>query len=394
MPITRNQTSSTNEGEEDTLQRFLHAVASLQACSDEQPRFSVEAEQRQAKAEQRQAKAEQRQAEAEERHRQAEECHLEAMRMAEQREEELRQQIVALKAADRRELATREGTAVQAFWKQSFCEEIDKTLIPPNFKEIVDLHAHLQTFQIQMSEGNDRFSCKLFPGILRGVAMYWMATLPARSIQTFNDLAGSFVSQFAANKVKKLEVIDLFDIKQSRGESLKSYLARFNNATVRVDDLDQKFFVKAFQKGLRAGPFSDTLALRRLSSMEEIRARAKKYVEVEEDQAKRLEVERVYGHEDSKWPAQCQAQATKRQVQKWGRDFMQHFTPLTEKRAQILREICHTSLLEFPLEVKGQIMGKSREDWCDFHRSFGHSTEGCWMLKTQLEKLIQEGHLG
>ncbi|RDX97869.1 hypothetical protein CR513_19309, partial [Mucuna pruriens] len=39
-------------------------------------------------------------------------------------------------------------------------------------------------------------------------------------------------------------------------------------------------------------------------------------------------------------------------------------------------------------------MGLSKEEWCDFHRTLGHSTEGCWTLKTQLEKLVQEGHLG
>ncbi|RDX64712.1 hypothetical protein CR513_56695, partial [Mucuna pruriens] len=135
------------------------------------------------------------------------------------------------------------------------------------FDGIQDPYAHLQAFQAQMyiNNGDDKLSCKLFPGTLRGVA-------------------GSFVSQFVANKIKKLEVIDLFNIKQAKGESLKSYLAQFNNATVRVDDLDQKFFVKAFKKGLRAGPFNDALVLRRPTSMEEIRARAEKHVEVEEDQ--------------------------------------------------------------------------------------------------------------
>ncbi|RDX91100.1 hypothetical protein CR513_26971, partial [Mucuna pruriens] len=73
-----------------------------------------------------------------------------------------------------------------------------------------------------ISGGNGQLSCKLFPGMLRGV-------------------------------VKQLEVADLFDIKQAKGESLKSYLTRFNNATVWVDDPDEKFFVKAFQKELRAG---------------------------------------------------------------------------------------------------------------------------------------------
>ncbi|RDX88249.1 hypothetical protein CR513_30187, partial [Mucuna pruriens] len=238
MPITRNKASSTNEGEEDTLQRLLHAVASLQARSDEH------------------AEAEQRHAEAEERHRLAEERHLDAMRAAKKRKEELRQQIAALRAARERDQEEYEENATQPFWGQPFCREIDETTIPPNFREVVvepfdgsqDPHAYLQAFQTQMyiSGGNDRLSCKLFPGTLRGVAMQWMATLPPKSIQTFKDLASSFLSQFAGNKVKRLEVADLFDIRQAEGESLKNYLARFNNATVRVDDPDQKFFVKAF----------------------------------------------------------------------------------------------------------------------------------------------------
>ncbi|RDY08606.1 hypothetical protein CR513_07151, partial [Mucuna pruriens] len=92
-----------------------------------------------------------------------------------------------------------------------------------------------------ISGGDDQLNCKLFPGTLQGMAMHWLATLPPRSIKTF------------ANKTKHLEVADLFCIKQTKGETLKSYLARFNNATVRVNNPDQKFFVKAFQKGLREG---------------------------------------------------------------------------------------------------------------------------------------------
>ncbi|RDX98737.1 hypothetical protein CR513_18304, partial [Mucuna pruriens] len=37
MPITRNQVSSTNAGDDDTLQQLLRVVASLQERSDEQP---------------------------------------------------------------------------------------------------------------------------------------------------------------------------------------------------------------------------------------------------------------------------------------------------------------------------------------------------------------------
>ncbi|RDX78298.1 hypothetical protein CR513_41447, partial [Mucuna pruriens] len=149
-----------------------------------------------------------------------------------------------------------------------------------------DPHMHLQTFQTKMyiSGGNDQLTCKLFLGTLQGVAMHWLATLPPCSIKTFDELATSFASQFVANKTKRLEVIDLFDIKQTKGETLKSYLARFNNVIVKVNDPDHKFFVKAFQKGLKVGQFNDSLTLRRPLTMEEIRTRVEKHIEVEEDQ--------------------------------------------------------------------------------------------------------------
>ncbi|RDX96549.1 hypothetical protein CR513_20782, partial [Mucuna pruriens] len=70
-----------------------------------------------------------------------------------------------------------------------------------------------------------------------------------------------------------------------------------------------------------------------------------------------------------------------------------HFTPLTERRTQILKEICHTRLHKFPQEPEGKVLGRNKDEWCDFHHTRGHSTEACWTLRTQLEQLAQEGRL-
>ncbi|RDY12852.1 hypothetical protein CR513_02279, partial [Mucuna pruriens] len=229
------------------------------------------------------------------------------------------------------------------------------------FDGMQDPHTHLQAFQTEMyiSGGDDRLSCKL----------------------TFGDLATSFASQFAANKTKCLEVVDLFDIKQSKGKTFKNYLARFNNATVRVNDPDQKFFVKAFEKGLRVGQFSDSLALRKPLIMEEIRARAKKHIEVEEDQADRLEVvkqPRTEGRE---------------QVPEQTKGLPPDVNPLREKRTQILHEIYHTNLLKHPRDVKGRRrLGPNTQEWCEFHRTYSHATEDCQNLREEIGRLIQEGH--
>ncbi|RDX66815.1 hypothetical protein CR513_54384, partial [Mucuna pruriens] len=97
--------------------------------------------------------------------------------MAQERAQELQQQLEAIKEARGREAPTQE------------------IMVEP-FDGSQDSHAHLQAFQAQVyiSGGDDRLSCKLFPGTLKGVAMQWMATLPPRTIQTFKDLADAFTS--------------------------------------------------------------------------------------------------------------------------------------------------------------------------------------------------------
>ncbi|RDX97992.1 hypothetical protein CR513_19163, partial [Mucuna pruriens] len=208
-------------------------------------------------------------------------------------------------------------------------EEIDETHIPPKFREpiiklfdeIRDPHTHLQAFQTHMyiSGGNDALNCNYPPS--------------PRSIRSFKDLATFFASQFVANKKKRLEVAGLFDVRQAKGETLKSYLAQFNNVTVRVNDPDQKFFVKAFQKGLRVGQFSDSLALRRPLSMEEIRARTEKHIEVKEDQAGRLEAERQSGTCETRL-AQPTGQKGEHEYPSKLKENPPTFTPLCEKRCK------------------------------------------------------------
>ncbi|RDX66335.1 hypothetical protein CR513_54912, partial [Mucuna pruriens] len=116
--------------------------------------------------------------------------------------------------------------------------------------------------------------------------------------------------------------------------------------------------------------------------MEEISARAEKHVEMEEDQPDCKDIRHLAKAKEDKHPMLARTN-----------EHTQRFTPLTEKRTQILREIYHTTLLEYPQGAKGKVMGKDKDGWCDFHQAFGHITEDCWALKTQIEKLVQAGHL-
>src|ERR1044072_9649932 len=59
-------------------------------------------------------------------------------------------------------------------------------------------------------------------------------------------------------------------------------MARFNEETIKVSHPNQEIFVAAFQHGLRADQFNESLAQKPAKSMDEIITRAECYVKGEE----------------------------------------------------------------------------------------------------------------
>ncbi|RDX61682.1 hypothetical protein CR513_60067, partial [Mucuna pruriens] len=128
--------------------------------------------------------------------------------------------------------------------------------------------------------------------------------------------------------------------------------------------------------------------------MEEIHVKAEKHVDMEESLFDKREAEHL-NKEGWSRPARERPlliddqDLHRRQGPNKRHEIRPKFTPLKEKKAHIMREICHTRLLNFPQAAGGKQMGKNRREWCDFHRTSGHSTEECWTLGAQLEGLIQ-----
>ncbi|RDX63413.1 hypothetical protein CR513_58164, partial [Mucuna pruriens] len=191
-------------------------------------------------------------------------------------------------------------------------EEIDRAIIPTYFRELVvdpfygtqDLHVHLQAFQTQVyiSGGDDVVSS-------------------LRTIHTFNDLAMTFVSQFATNKAKKLEVANMFDINQAKG---RVALGRSGHG--------------------RPTPSRARTTLVRNQS------RPRPFRKTNPSEEETMELSPIHSLEDDE-----------------------------------------------VLDPKGGLphppLGSSRDEWCEFHCTCGHTTKGCRNLKSQIEKLIRTGYL-
>jgi len=115
-----------------------------------------------------------------------------------------------------------------------------------------DPELHLKAFQARMliSGGNDAICCKMFMGTLAEIALEWFNIILRSSINLFADFKHVFLERFSANRVKPVEMADMFDIRQNAEESLKQFLNRFTNISMRVVNPNEGLLVKAFVKGL------------------------------------------------------------------------------------------------------------------------------------------------
>jgi len=153
---------------------------------------------------------------------------------------------------------------------QPLLAEIWSTPIPDNFKP-----PHLSTFEgrgdpmehvtafnnrVVVIGAADSLKCKLLAVTFTDVALRWYINLPRFSIVSYHDMIRKLSQQFSASRHRKVSSNSLFNVSQGQSESLRSYLARFNECTIKVSNPNQELFVGAFQNGLRAGQFNESLA--------------------------------------------------------------------------------------------------------------------------------------
>jgi len=133
-----------------------------------------------------------------------------------------------------------------------------------------------------ISGGNDAIRSKMFVGMLTEIALEWFNTILSSTINSFAEFKRAFLERFSANKAKLVEMADMFNIQQYVEESLKQFLNRFTNISMRVVDHNEGLLVKAFVKGLRASSFGESLYRIPPKTLMEIRQRAAVEIETEE----------------------------------------------------------------------------------------------------------------
>ncbi|XP_022857368.1 uncharacterized protein LOC111378408 [Olea europaea var. sylvestris] len=92
--------------------------------------------------------------------------------------------------------------------------------------------------------------CRAFHLTLGGVAEVWYNRLPPLSIRSWPDLKKSFLNQYLSHRKGEAPMQRLQDMRQTPGETLKSYLTRFTDEITYCEQVTDREALSALKGGL------------------------------------------------------------------------------------------------------------------------------------------------
>lgn len=125
---------------------------------------------------------------------------------------------------------------------------------------------------------------KVFTSSLIGSALLWFNRLPQRSMASFAKLVELFINQFFTSNKQQRQTKDLFSVIQQKGESIRSYVKRFNEVKIEILYCDKSIATMAFDKGLLPeSRLHHSLVKTQPDTMAEVFRRAQKYINLKEE---------------------------------------------------------------------------------------------------------------
>jgi len=227
---------------------------------------------------------------------------------------------------------------------------------------------------------------KIFLNSLKGRALSWFTRLHPYSVDCFKTLVNLFKAQFAASIPYHLTSMSLVNLRQEKTETLRVFMERFGNLTLQIRYLNPEVALHHLVTGLKPGPFADDLCIRPAYSLEEIKRRSTKFMQIEEVREFKNPLRADSFQEKVKPRENRHPPLTYVKTREVRMPRFQQYTSLTANRGQILEEALHASLLSTPRRGTTP-RNADTSKYCRFHQNYGHTTEDCTTVKDKIEEL-------
>ena len=117
---------------------------------------------------------------------------------------------------------------------------------------------------------------------LRGSARVWFNKLESESIGSFGQLSRAFINHFIGSQRRGRPPTHLLSVKQMEGESLRTFVHRFNEEAMKIDRPNEDVAVTTFMAGLRKGDFLYDLCIDPPKTLSELMYEAQKHMNAED----------------------------------------------------------------------------------------------------------------
>jgi len=180
---------------------------------------------------------------------------------------------------------------------------------------------------------------------------------------------------------------------------------------VRLPSKDEDMLVHAFKKGVLPGPFSESLIRSHPSTFAEIRRRAVAHIVAETEvsekrgsaapprprggQGRPQQQARVHETKEGRKEQGKPRPYAPRKDQGRGRVRENKAPPrynFTVGLAGLIALPAVAARLRIP-EKTDKVLGRKKDEWCEFHQAFGHTLHSCLALGHQLAELVKSGLL-
>uniref|UniRef100_A0A2N9FYJ3 Retrotransposon gag domain-containing protein n=1 Tax=Fagus sylvatica TaxID=28930 RepID=A0A2N9FYJ3_FAGSY len=214
------------------------------------------------------------------------------------------------------------------------------------------------------------------------------------------ELSRAFIDHFIGSQRRGRPPTHLLSVKQMEGESLRTFVHRFNEEAMKIDRPKEDVTVTAFMAGLRKGDFLYELCKDPPETMSELMYEATKHMNAEDaleamddPPPKRRKEAEDRKPEPSKQKVPKFTETPERKRTTAPPVKFSSFTPLNTPIDKLLLQIQEDPSLRWPGKIRSDPNSRPKNLYCRFHRDHGHLTEECVALKEQIETLIRQGKL-
>ena len=129
-----------------------------------------------------------------------------------------------------------------------------------------------------LNANNDWLLCKVFPASLRGPALAWFHKLLRYSINSFNELWVTCISEYLCLVRQKRNISSLQTILKQEEETIRDFTRRFKQAFQQIELYSMDAVLQNFRRSFGPStPFFQSLSLDPSVTMEELYRQDDKY---------------------------------------------------------------------------------------------------------------------